>query len=63
MGWTDLVSQTTSEYVDLKSISRRWSREVIEAATRVNYGQVGAGFNVIYASDVMPFRILMSFMQ
>lgn len=39
-GWEDLVAQTTSEYLDLHSVDRRWSREMVEAATRVNYGQV-----------------------
>ncbi|TDL28887.1 FAD/NAD(P)-binding domain-containing protein [Rickenella mellea] len=39
LGWTDFLTQTTSEYLDLKGIQRRFSREVVEAATRVNYGQ------------------------
>ena len=40
MGWTDMVARSTAEYLDLEGISRKFSREVIEAATRVNYGQV-----------------------
>lgn len=38
--WTSHVSQTTQEFFDLQGVDRRWVREMIEAATRVNYGQV-----------------------
>ncbi|KAI1792233.1 FAD/NAD(P)-binding domain-containing protein [Ganoderma leucocontextum] len=37
--WTDHTAQTMSEYLDLQGIDRRFSRELVEAATRVNYGQ------------------------
>lgn len=37
--WAPLVSQTTSEYFDLQGIYRLWTREMVESATRVNYGQ------------------------
>ena len=40
MEWTDVVAQSMSEYMDLEGIDRRWTRELVEAATRVNYGQV-----------------------
>ena len=39
--WTDIVSQNTMDYFDSQGIDSRWTREMIEAATRVNYGQVG----------------------
>ena len=39
LGWADLVAQTSSQYLDAQGISRKFSREIIEAATRVNYGQ------------------------
>ena len=40
MEWSDVVAQSMSEYMDLEGIDRRWTRELVEAATRVNYGQV-----------------------
>ena len=40
MGWTEMISQSTSEYLDLMGVSRKFSREIVEAATRVNYAQV-----------------------
>lgn len=40
LGWTELVAQTAAEYFDSKGVSKKFSREVVEAATRVNYGQV-----------------------
>ena len=39
-GWTDIVNQSTMDYFDTQGINPRWTREMIEAATRVNYGQV-----------------------
>lgn len=38
-GWTDMVAQSTSEYFDTHGVNTKFSREMIEAATRVNYGQ------------------------
>lgn len=38
--WADVTAQTTAEYLDLHGVDRRFSRELVEAATRVNYGQV-----------------------
>jgi hypothetical protein len=35
-----MLSQTTSEYLDAHGVSEKYSREMVEAATRVNYGQV-----------------------
>lgn len=37
--WADLVSQSTAEYFDTHGISLKFTREYVEAATRVNYGQ------------------------
>ncbi|KAK7689579.1 hypothetical protein QCA50_007371 [Cerrena zonata] len=39
MEWTPYVSQTTSEFFDLQGVYKLWTREMIEGATRVNYGQ------------------------
>ena len=38
--WADVTAQTMAEYLDLHGVDRRFSRELVEAATRVNYGQV-----------------------
>ena len=38
-GWTDMVAQATSDYFDNHGVNPKFSREMIEAATRVNYGQ------------------------
>jgi hypothetical protein len=40
-GWTDMITHSTSEYLESRGVTRRYSRELVEAATRVNYGQVG----------------------
>ncbi|EIN13462.1 FAD/NAD(P)-binding domain-containing protein, partial [Punctularia strigosozonata HHB-11173 SS5] len=37
--WSALTSQSSAEYFDLAGVSKKFSREMIEAATRVNYGQ------------------------
>ena len=39
MEWAPYVSQTTSEFFDSQSINKLWTREMVESATRVNYGQ------------------------
>ncbi|KAJ7356980.1 Prenylcysteine lyase-domain-containing protein [Mycena albidolilacea] len=39
LGWTDLVSQSTSEYLRSEGVSDRFISELVEASTRVNYGQ------------------------
>lgn len=38
--WTEIASKTTAEYFDEHGIDRKWTMEMVEAATRVNYGQV-----------------------
>jgi prenylcysteine oxidase / farnesylcysteine lyase len=40
LGWTDIAAQSTMDYFDSQGLDQRWTREMIEAATRVNYGQV-----------------------
>lgn len=42
-----VAAQTAAEYFDEQGVGRKWSREVIEAATRVNYGQVCSKGNLI----------------
>ncbi|TFK57561.1 FAD/NAD(P)-binding domain-containing protein [Heliocybe sulcata] len=37
--WQEMLIRTGAEYFDVHGVSRRFSREIIEAATRVNYGQ------------------------
>ncbi|PAV22226.1 FAD NAD(P)-binding domain-containing [Pyrrhoderma noxium] len=39
MDWEDLISQSSAEYLDSQGISQLFSREIVESATRVNYGQ------------------------
>ncbi|KAK7064553.1 Prenylcysteine lyase [Favolaschia claudopus] len=39
LGWDELVSQTTSEYLLSNGVSNKFISELVEGATRVNYGQ------------------------
>ncbi|KAF8167814.1 Prenylcysteine lyase-domain-containing protein [Crassisporium funariophilum] len=39
LGWTELLNSTTSTYLVSQGISEKYVNEVVEAATRVNYGQ------------------------
>ncbi|EKM53071.1 uncharacterized protein PHACADRAFT_259228 [Phanerochaete carnosa HHB-10118-sp] len=39
LNWTDAVGQTTTEFFDEKGINHKWTAEMVDAATRVNYGQ------------------------
>ncbi|PPQ71842.1 hypothetical protein CVT25_006360 [Psilocybe cyanescens] len=39
LGWTALTNQTTAEYLIAQGVSEKYTNEVVEAATRVNYGQ------------------------
>lgn len=41
LGFTELTAETASEYFDVNGVQKRYSREVVESSTRVNYGQVG----------------------
>lgn len=38
-GWSDMIAQSTSEYLDTHGVATKFTREMVEAATRVNYGQ------------------------
>lgn len=40
MDWTGFVNSTTLEYLTARGISEKWTKEMVESATRVNYGQV-----------------------
>lgn len=40
LSFTNIVAETTAEHLDLQGVSRKWSREIVESFTRVNYGQV-----------------------
>ncbi|KAI0367266.1 FAD/NAD(P)-binding domain-containing protein [Pilatotrama ljubarskyi] len=39
LAWEQVTAETAAEYFDLQGVDRRWTRELVEAATRVNYGQ------------------------
>jgi prenylcysteine oxidase/farnesylcysteine lyase len=40
LGWTEMITKTTSQYFADRGVSSAYIHELIEAATRVNYGQV-----------------------
>ena len=40
LDWTDIIGQSTASYLDSQGIDRKWTNEMVEGATRVNYGQV-----------------------
>ncbi|KAJ7139742.1 Prenylcysteine lyase-domain-containing protein [Mycena epipterygia] len=39
LGWTELVTQSTAEYLKSEGVSDKFISELVEASTRVNYGQ------------------------
>ncbi|KAJ7169505.1 Prenylcysteine lyase-domain-containing protein [Mycena filopes] len=39
LNWTDLVSKSTSDYLRSEGVSDKFISELVEASTRVNYGQ------------------------
>jgi Prenylcysteine lyase len=41
LDWSELTSKTGAEYFETNGVSRKFVTEIIEAATRVNYAQVG----------------------
>jgi prenylcysteine oxidase/farnesylcysteine lyase len=41
LDWLRLTSQTVAEYFTSKGVGELFIHEVVEALTRVNYGQVG----------------------
>ena len=40
LGWMDLVTNSTADYFVSQGVSKQYTHEIIEAGTRVNYGQV-----------------------
>jgi prenylcysteine oxidase/farnesylcysteine lyase len=40
LGWLDLAGNSTDRYLTAQGISKEYIHELVEAATRVNYGQV-----------------------
>lgn len=38
--WTQLINSTTADFLVAQGVSEKYVTEVVEAATRVNYGQV-----------------------
>ncbi|KAK0208424.1 Prenylcysteine lyase-domain-containing protein [Desarmillaria ectypa] len=39
LGWTELVSRSTADFLESRHIRKNYVREIVEASTRVNYGQ------------------------
>jgi prenylcysteine oxidase/farnesylcysteine lyase len=40
LNFTRLIAMSTTEYLDLEGVSKLYSREIVEAISRVSYGQV-----------------------
>ena len=40
LGWSEITNITTFQYYLSQGVSEKYIREMVEAATRVNYGQV-----------------------
>jgi prenylcysteine oxidase/farnesylcysteine lyase len=54
-GWIELTASSTMEYLLHKGVSRRYISELVEGATRANYGQV----NYIIPSITPPLTSLL----
>ncbi|KAI0655027.1 Prenylcysteine lyase-domain-containing protein [Cubamyces menziesii] len=39
LNWDAIASHTTADYLDSQGVNPSWTREMVEAATRINYGQ------------------------
>ncbi|KZT02930.1 uncharacterized protein LAESUDRAFT_762360 [Laetiporus sulphureus 93-53] len=39
LDWTPILTQTAAKYLDTKGINQQFTRELVDALTRVNYGQ------------------------
>lgn len=39
LDWTPVIAQTAAEYLEAQGVDRRFTHELVDAATRVNYGQ------------------------
>ncbi|KAI0689670.1 FAD/NAD(P)-binding domain-containing protein [Cytidiella melzeri] len=48
--WTSIVNSTAAEYLDGQGVNPKFTREMVEAATRVNYGQ---NADAIHALEAM----------
>lgn len=46
--WVSLTNQTASDFLEGNKVSPLFARELVEAATRVNYGQVCHPFQTVY---------------
>lgn len=42
LGWAHITDRTTEEYFNVQGINPKWTRELVEGMTRVNYGQVSS---------------------
>ena len=40
LGWLDLIGNSTADYLMAQGVSKDYTYDLVEAATRVNYGQV-----------------------
>jgi Prenylcysteine lyase len=49
LGWSAMTSQTGAEFFQSQGISQKFVTEIIEAATRINYAQVGTLLPVNWA--------------
>lgn len=45
MGWSDFVHNSTANFLAGQGVSKAYINELVEAATRVNYGQVWTVFH------------------
>ncbi len=50
LDWPSVTAQTTSEYLDSHGVEGLFARELVEAATRVNYGQASRRVNCMGTS-------------
>lgn len=61
-GWKNLIESTGAEFFTSNGVSKQYVFELIEAASRVNYGQVYFLFVVIHLSFIEIRRILIQSM-
>lgn len=54
LGWTDMASNSTLDYLLKQGVSEKYIKEVVEAATRVNYGQVRILKGNVYSRMIKP---------